>query len=372
MSRVVEFFRSTAVSAAVAVAAFVLLEVILALFAPQHPRTVRNSGGRRAVEDSVLGHRYRPGTETVIAGPEFDVTYRTNRHGHRDPTPYSPTPSADSVRVLLLGDSFTFGAGADVGEIWPVVAEALLRRRGIPADFVNAGVEGYDTRTEYLLLRRIFDDVQPDVVLIAFLANDIMTNRPLDEPVPPSREIHTGTGGLLSRLNGPVLARRILFANDAVYVESYLRTGRRRFFEWPPSEAAQRRISVTQSLLSDASAFCRARGVPLVVLSIPQLFQVIVRARGFERQGIDVGAVDDELAAFARAEGIEWIPVLDALSGAMSRGGDLYHRLDGHLTADGNAVVAGVLADSLQPLLSRRMAGSARAAERGAEDAEQH
>ena len=59
--------RDAAVSAAVAVGLFALVEIALRVAAPQISRTEVLSGESRAVKDPILGHRYRPKT------PDFDA-----------------------------------------------------------------------------------------------------------------------------------------------------------------------------------------------------------------------------------------------------------------------------------------------------------
>jgi hypothetical protein len=160
-------------------------------------------------------------------------------------------------------------------------------------------------------------------------------------------------GAFLNRLNTPALARRLLLGVDAAYLQTYLLTGRGAYFRSPPSPAVRRSLDVTTDLLGAMAGFCQDHQTPLIVVSIPQLFQALVRARGVEEEGLDVDLVDEELAPVARDLGVTWIPLLDALAGATARGIQTYHRVDGHFTAAGNHVAAEALADSIAPVLAR-------------------
>ena len=64
------------------------------LFAPQHVDTSMLEGGSLAVEDSLLGHRNRPGAVARQHGPEFTEAYPAK-------TATSSSPVRDRVMVLL-------------------------------------------------------------------------------------------------------------------------------------------------------------------------------------------------------------------------------------------------------------------------------
>lgn len=89
-------------------------------------------GGR---EYSVTELEERLRTESQEA-----IYLRTNAHGYRGPE-LDPDPT--KVRILMTGDSVTFGIIAPEDVPYPRVAEAELVTDGYPVEVVNAGVEGY-------------------------------------------------------------------------------------------------------------------------------------------------------------------------------------------------------------------------------------
>jgi hypothetical protein len=90
------------------------------------------------------------------------------------------------------------------------------------------------------------------------------------------------------------------------------------------------------------------QGVPLVVLSIPQQFQVLAEGRGYRYEGMDMYYIDRELGRLAVQEGFRWISTLDILASTYrEKREDLYYRFDGHLNERGNRVVADYFADQL-------------------------
>jgi lysophospholipase L1-like esterase len=81
---------------------------------------------------------------------------------------------AGVLRVVCIGDSWTFGTNVGGEETYPRRLEALLRRE-FPhreIEVFNLGMIGYSSFQGLELLKRRALDLQPDVVLIGFAMND--------------------------------------------------------------------------------------------------------------------------------------------------------------------------------------------------------
>ena len=348
---VIRLARDAGVSLAVALAVFTLFELGLRAAAPQLPRLEAAGGDGRARPDSLLGHRYAPNTRTLHRTPEFRVEYVIDAHGRRARAS-QPNPDSTAVRILVLGDSFTFGDGNAEEDVWLRVMERALGQRGHAVDVVNAGIEGYDTRAEFLYLRELEPEVRPDVVVLAFLANDVYTNTRLDAPAPGSAAEHRSRRFALHAVEW---ARRMAMRSDRVYTRLFLLSSRRKYYAVPPDDRVAGQIELTGELVLGMEAYCRERGIALVVVSIPQQFAVIARAHGWEFPGVDPGHIDARLEALARERGFPWVEALPRLADEYrENGADLFYRADGHLTRDGNLVVGRLAADALEPVVARR------------------
>ena len=66
------------------------------------------------------------------------------------------------IRVLMLGDSVTFGYGS---VSYPRMAEKRLRETGLPIDVINGGVEGYSPKNALYEIDRYLA-LKPDVVTV--------------------------------------------------------------------------------------------------------------------------------------------------------------------------------------------------------------
>jgi lysophospholipase L1-like esterase len=85
--------------------------------------------------------------------------FRINQYGMRGP---DIDEDHSRLRILSLGDSVTFGLG---GVTYPRVIEDVLNEAGLPAEVINAGVEGYAPRNLHYEINR-YIDLRPEVVTI--------------------------------------------------------------------------------------------------------------------------------------------------------------------------------------------------------------
>jgi len=115
----------------------------------------------------------RPGAEGRVS-ETGDALYRINEDGFRGPRHARPRPDGVS-RMLVLGDSVSFGYGVEEADAFPRVLERELAAR-VPSravEVVNLGVGGYNPWNETQLLVDVGLGYQPDLVLAQFCINDL-------------------------------------------------------------------------------------------------------------------------------------------------------------------------------------------------------
>jgi len=89
-----------------------------------------------------------------------------------------PTGS-EKTRLLLIGDSFVWGAGAD--ELRESFAAILAQEPGF--EVLNAGIPGADPAQYQLIAERFVPQVQPQVVVLClYMGNDVVAHH--REPLP--------------------------------------------------------------------------------------------------------------------------------------------------------------------------------------------
>jgi GDSL-like lipase/acylhydrolase family protein len=135
----------------------------------------RQKTGRRiyyAFDDyhPTRGWALRPNLRDV---PGFGgKTLSSNSRGLRGAHEYSLEKPAGLNRIVVLGDSFTFGEDVGDDEAWPHRLEELMPG----TEVLNLGVHGYGHDQMLLYLREEGLKYHPDVVVVGFLPDDMERN----------------------------------------------------------------------------------------------------------------------------------------------------------------------------------------------------
>ena len=128
--------------------------------------------------DPVLGWLYQPGTYWVKPSHSFSkhVIY-INKHGLRN-RDIASNQEAGTRRILILGDSFTFGHAVPHRDLFSTKLEQTLNQNlAAKYEVINAGVEGYSNAQQLLLMRKLCDDnILAEVYLLTVFTNDIIDN----------------------------------------------------------------------------------------------------------------------------------------------------------------------------------------------------
>ncbi len=89
--------------------------------------------------------------------------------------PELPPAEANTRTIVGLGDSVMFGSGVTDSETYLRILEAELSSRfpGLLWRAINTGVNGYNTVMEVATLERWAPELQPDVVVLGLVTNDL-------------------------------------------------------------------------------------------------------------------------------------------------------------------------------------------------------
>ena len=339
-----------------------LAEFAVRLVRPQ-PVMVVSRGLYEA--DPPRRYRLKPGFEGSLTNRvEFNTAVSVNRAGLRGPEIGPKAPG--SLRILALGDSFTFGVGAQAEETYPARLQQILRSRGVRAEVMNAGAPGYGVPDAVAWFQRWGWTLEPDVLLLAvFVGND------LQDATPGGPKVMAVNGELVVQGEKQRSVSRWLYYHSHLYVllkTSALGGPVRRMLGLPqPLETRQLREELdlyekgkTSKVAREggaatekavASLVRSAGGARIVAVIIPSLVQVD-RARwqaSLERFGLDPQEYDSDQPTrlFRQTFARHGVPVVD-LTGpftqAVQKGQKIYYPIDQHLTPAGYRLMAEVVA----------------------------
>jgi lysophospholipase L1-like esterase len=297
---------------------------------------------------------------TVTNRVEFDNPVSINRAGLRGPE-ISPRPPG-GLRVLALGDSFTFGVGAEQEETYPARLEAMLKARGVHAQVLNAGAPGFGVPDEVNWFQRYGWPLDPDVILVGvFLGNDLQDAA----PSAPRIEAVDGylmvpgekKGGLSRWLNyHSHLYMLVKTSSLGGLLRSALGRGEPRdlqelrnemalYSRKRPSKIGQEGLDATEKAVAGLVASA-GRSRPMAML-IPSLIQVDPAEwkATLNRLALDPKEYDPNRPTRLVAEIFRKhrVPVLDltpAFAAAIRKGEKIYYPVDRHLTPKGYELVA--------------------------------
>jgi lysophospholipase L1-like esterase len=274
-----------------------------------------------------------PGFVGRYVRPWFDVEVRGNRLGLRDGEPGPKAPG--TFRILGLGDSFAFGWGVPVEACFLERLAGLLdaSRPGATHDVLNAGIPGYGTYEAVLRLEAVAPAWPPDLVILAFYeGNDYINNG----EAPRRRAV---VDGYLTDLDGrgtSVLARHSALAT--LLGDQWDRSREKRSF--------RASVEKTKALVSRTRRALASRGVPLVVVFIPDqdpaayARPALLRLTDRLQRGEDVFRQRGELAAFCQDEGIGFCRLSARFEGDPGAARLRLSPDDTHFNAEGHRLAA--------------------------------
>lgn len=142
-----------------------ILEVALRITASPH------TGPQYMQKDPVLHHAQIPNTNLRFVRSEWDTTISVNEIGLRDDPLIDKTKT--KLRILMLGDSYTWGFGVENHETFSQVLEKKFKQNGYDIDVINAGVVSYSPILEYLFVRERGLSLDPDIIILNLDLTDL-------------------------------------------------------------------------------------------------------------------------------------------------------------------------------------------------------
>jgi lysophospholipase L1-like esterase len=335
---------------------FAMGEVAARLLLPPHP--IYRVPQPVHEPHPAIGWVLRPDQDAFTQAEPLHI----NTAGLRDDDEVLAKPRSER-RVLVIGDSVTFGNGVATQKTYPAVLEELLAQRGVQARVLNGGVQGYDIHQEASFLHERGWDFEPDVVVLGFFENDVILRSDGEGYLSRVGEGGEFAGG---RLRGAIPTELVYLVKRlrlVVWIGNLLREMRWRFFPpeadyhvqsiffdrpSPNSERAWEQVSESLRAIQQEAG---AREVEVVLAIFPHHGQMLEGALVHTYQG----------RIHQIAQGLETVDLLDDYRASTENGVSPFIPYDGHPNAAGHRIAAEALVEPVAAALARQRAGHAEA-----------
>ncbi len=338
-------------------------EFSLRLFFPQ--RSAETIGMAR--EDPYVGYQLRESYANEIRTPEFRIAVVTDAEGYRVPKPgdrprRAGAPSSQALRVLVIGDSFTFGMGVNAEDAFPEVLEQRFNEDH-DVEVRNGGVGGYGPLRSARLLLNLQAAWNPEILVHAFyVGNDLEDPKPATfrtEPrVVKGRKITPGRHTLMnlrfalrkhSHLYSFLRARLYGFYDRSglSLKGQYLETV--SLAEWP-AEVTKGAWPAGRRALREIRDWAQEQGVRYLVVLVPSKHQVddeawkrYQRAWGLPASEFERDRGQRIVLEYLASLGVPTIDLLPEFRTRASVGKQLYFKVDRHWTSTGHRLAARII-----------------------------
>jgi lysophospholipase L1-like esterase len=293
------------------------------------------------VEDPELGFALKPGFVGTFPNPPYDkIEIRINHEGYRD---REFGPRSDRTRIVVVGDSITFGAGVRAEDRFTDrLAASLCEGR---CEVLNLGVNNYQAENYIAQLRRQIATLAPDWVILGFCMNDIRAKAGMQDLDKVRR---TGAANRIRELLShsqlvrvSVRVWRALTLDAQAYDQRWIRLA---IDAWS-NPSNRERLAET---LREIRSLVKANGAKLAVVLFPEKHQL---------QDYDEYGLPYEMAQQTMSElDVPVVSLLPPLSRAISAGelpsdGIFLPQDNIHFTPRAHAWIAEVIKEQLGPLM---------------------
>lgn len=321
---------------------------VLGIGRPVPPTMQMDPRGFVADADPELVFTFRPG----YRGQMFATPVAINSLGIRDEEePQAKAPN--EFRLLMLGDSVTYGLGVPLEKTFTKVLERLLAEADSSRRYraCNAGVPAYNTGQEYRWLTRLVEPLQPDLVVLNFTpTNDYETPYRLKangflestELQPEDYQFHAPFEGSLGRISyvyrfaAGKIRQAVLRPRNEALTEAIYRTYRK-------DEPGWRRC---KEYLLKIKALCDDRGIGFAVFVYPEPTRKPVFRRADYRPLAMIAPVEE----FCRKNDIVFLDFLDDFLAYRNKRELWVSPVDAHPSAIAHEMVARGLMRELRRL----------------------
>jgi lysophospholipase L1-like esterase len=126
--------------------------------------------------NSIVGFASNKNNSTTLSLPHETIKYEINNLGLRGGEINKKW--THTTRILLLGDSITFGPGVNLESTWGKVFESHFNKYSpdLKVETLNLSTPGWGTYHELQFYKTMGEKLEEDVIVLQFCNNDIIDN----------------------------------------------------------------------------------------------------------------------------------------------------------------------------------------------------
>jgi hypothetical protein len=329
--------------------------------------------------DDTRGWRLRENFHELWHDARFQrghIWVTTDELGNRRIPPPNKSAELPEYRILLIGDSFTFGWGVEGEQTYGAVLQDELNAAlpELRVRVFNSGVPAYGPQNEFETLKKLAPALKPNLVVLGFTENDF-------------ENAATGPAGFVVR-NGWLVAsdgveyyesftaraKRFIVEHCAVarlayYLRSSLRPApneqSRAFLGYmleilrkEPAPEIVEAIGQTKTVLGQIRDYCAERKIAFQIVSFPRSYQVFeqefldrLRSSGASPEDFSTSILSERIKAICDELAVPHAGVqapFDAARDAGASRDELYIPNDGHWTVRGHELAAGAMLGAIE------------------------
>ena len=295
------------------------------------------------------------------------LTIEVNEDGYRDT---SFQEKDGETKIMVLGDSFVSNISVESKEVFTQVMEDQLANTSV----YNLGVNGYGQVQEYLVLKKWFPKIQPDVVVVlVYLRNDYTDNigkyswlysRPTVVFDTDDSSLHINPPSTKVKRTLPFYYKSHMFRFVKKSISNIKsKTEKKTNTSYTPpevytcsvpfSEDTKGMYDTMQKLLLEIDTYANDNGVPVVFALAPSMVQVEDELWSkLEKYDTSIHLENDvpnrTLLTFAKNNNLKMLDLMPSLQEAHRKGVKMYNAYEQHWTVQGNKVVGDVLSKYIQ------------------------
>lgn len=314
--------------------------------------------------DPIYDHSYIPNCVSRFTTAEWNTAVTINSAGLRDD---EITPKTEhEFRILMLGDSFTWGYGVEQEQTFSELLQQQLQLQGI--NVINAGATSYSPILEYLFLKNKGLQFQPDMVILNFDLSDLQDDYLREKKAQFQEEELIAVYNPEKDGFGYNLRKRIQITNliNSIFVWidktlpppteidarliSDIRYDRYGLTREQALEQEEEHWERTFSYITKIAELCEENNITFVLSTYPYGHQISnqewVTGRhnaGLLREEKYSDRAEKKIEQYAKEQHILLISMFTGFRLAEQQRAPLYFSYDGHFNQEGHAVAAEIL-----------------------------